>query len=292
MMTRITVLATGPQALIEDAGRPGLAAMGVGSSGAADRASFALANRLVGNPEGAAVVEALLGGLALRADHDLDVAVTGASVSVNIDAGDGPVPMGLASRHRLRAGEVLSLGYAEAGLRAYLAVRGGLDVAAVLGSRSTDTLSGIGPAPLRAGDVLAVGEPSLPTPIADQAPVAAITGDEPTLRLSPGPRPDWLVDVGRLVGAGWTVTDDVDRVGIRLRPHDGPGVELVDPTRQLPSEPTVRGAVQIPPDGAPVLFGADHPVTGGYPVVAVLSDAASDRAAQLRPGQRLRFTWA
>lgn len=291
-MTRITIGATGPQALVQDAGRPGLASIGVGHSGAADRTSFALANRLVGNPEQLAGIEVLLGGLRLQADQDLELAVTGAAVSVDIDTGSGPVPMGLASRHRLPAGGTLSLGYAQSGLRAYVAIRGGVQIPPVLGSRSTDTLSGIGPRPLREGDRLPVGEPGLPLPVTDQAPVAPIESTEVTLRILPGPRTDWLADADRLTATDWTVTDDADRVGVRLRARSGPGVELLDPQRQLPSEGVVRGAVQLPPSGEPVLFGADHPVTGGYPVAAVLLDADADRAAQLRPGQRLRLCWA
>ncbi|MFD1860362.1 biotin-dependent carboxyltransferase [Aeromicrobium camelliae] len=290
-MTALEVVQTGAQATVQDAGRPGLAAMGIGRSGAADRRSFALANRLVGNAENAAAIEVLLGGLVLRAHVEVDVAVTGAAVEVSIDRGDGPVPAGLNARHTLRPGWLLCLGQATAGLRAYVAARGGLDVAPVLGSRSTDTLSGIGPAPLQPGDLLPVDACTLPLPNTDLAPVRQLDDDEITLRFIRGPREDWLADAEHLVTTRWTVSDKVDRVGARLVAAEGPGVTMAVEGRQLPSEGVVRGAIQVPPGGEPVIFLADHPVTGGYPVAGVLTDDDADRAAQLRPGQRVRLAW-
>ena len=187
-----------------------------------------------------------------------------------------------------RPGEVVRLGVPPHGLRSYLAVRGGLDVPAVLGSRSHDVLSGLGPAPLREGDELAVGEPSAAFPDADVLPPPR-TGSDVVLPAVRGPRDDWVRDVDTLVRTTWTASDRSNRVGMRLAggvlPHRDAG-------RQLPSEGAWRGAVQVPPGGEPVLFLADHPVTGGYPVVAVVLDADVDRAAQVRPGQRVRFRWA
>ena len=290
-MSALEVVQTGPQATVQDAGRPGLAAMGVGRSGAADRRSYTLANRLVGNAENAAAIEVLLGGLVLRALDDVAVAVTGATLEVGVDRGDGPVPAGLNARHTLRPGWLLCLGQATAGLRAYVAIRGGLDLDPVLGSRSTDTLSGIGPAPLRAGDRLRVDTCTLPLPGTDLAPVRSVDDGEVTLRVIRGPREDWLADPEHLVTTSWSVSDKVDRVGARLVAADGPGVAMAVEGRQLPSEGVVRGAIQVPPGGEPVVFLADHPVTGGYPVAGVLTDEDADRAAQLRPGQRVRLTW-
>ncbi|WP_293785794.1 biotin-dependent carboxyltransferase family protein, partial [uncultured Aeromicrobium sp.] len=212
-MSALEVVQTGPQATVQDAGRPGLAAMGVGRSGAADRRSYTLANRLVGNAENAAAIEVLLGGLVLRALDDVAVAVTGATLEVGVDRGDGPVPAGLNARHTLRPGWLLCLGQATAGLRAYVAIRGGLDLDPVLGSRSTDTLSGIGPAPLRAGDRLRVDTCTLPLPGTDLAPVRSVDDGEVTLRVIRGPREDWLADPEHLVTTSWSVSDKVDRVG-------------------------------------------------------------------------------
>lgn len=278
-MTRaVTVLAAGPLTTVQDDGRPGQAAMGIGRSGAADRASYRLANRLLGNGPGAAVLEVTLGGLALEAQADLTVVTTGARCSGSW-VHNAP---GL-----LRAGAVLRLGVPPGGLRTYVGVRGGFVVPPVLGSRSTDVLSGLGPPVVSTGDVLPVGAPELPVPGVDLAPVADPVGGEVTVRVLPGPRRDWFADAAwaTLTGAVYTVTPQSNRVGVRL---DGPALERTC-TDELPSEGMVRGALQVPPAGRPVLFLADHPVTGGYPVIGYVADDDVDRCAQLRPGQAIRL---
>jgi biotin-dependent carboxylase-like uncharacterized protein len=164
-------------------------------------------------------------------------------------------------------------------------VRGGLTVDHVLGSAAGDTLSGLGPAPLQPGDLLAVGpEPDRPW-LLDVAPVAPPTGATVTLRAVLGPRADWIADAEALTDRTWTVSSRSDRVGMRL---EGEPLRRSD-RRELPSEGMVRGAIRVPPGGEPVVFLADHPVTGGYPVVAVVVDADVDHAAQARPGQTVRF---
>ncbi|MEU2350613.1 biotin-dependent carboxyltransferase family protein [Modestobacter sp. NPDC049651] len=274
----LTVLAPGPLTTVQDDGRPGLAALGVGRSGAADRAAHRLANRLVGNPPGAATLEVTFGGLAVRAGRDLLVATTGARCA-------GPFPH--AAPTLLRRGTELRLGAPAAGLRTHLAVRGGIAVPPVLGSRATDLLSGLGPAPVAAGDVLPVGPADGEPPGVDVAPVADPPAGEVTVPVLPGPRADWFGDAGRdlLTGTAWTVTSESNRVGLRLA---GPALPRLR-TGELPSEGMVRGALQVPPAGTPVLFLADGPVTGGYPVIGYVTDDAVDRCAQLRPGQPLRF---
>jgi biotin-dependent carboxylase-like uncharacterized protein len=278
----LTVLAPGPLATVQDRGRTGWASIGVTRAGAADRAAAALAGRLVGNHPDAAVVEVTAGGLRVRAGRTVLVAVTGAPAPVTVDGRDAP----FAAPVTLRPGQVLGLGVPPVGLRSYLAVRGGIDVPPVLGSRSTDTLSGLGPAPLRAGDVLPVGTLAAAEPFVDVAPVRA-PSPEPVVRVLPGPRRDWLAPDAWsvLTRADWTVTAHSDRVGLRLA---GPRLDRAR-ADELPSEGLVPGAVQVPPDGAPVLFLADHPVTGGYPVLAVVATADLPAVAQLRPGDRLRF---
>ena len=278
-MTRsLVVLATGPLTTVQDAGRPGQAALGIGRSGACDRSSYRLANRLLGNASGAAVLEVTFGGLALRADDDVVVVTTGARC-----AGDAPhnAPV------TISAGAELRLGAPETGLRTYVAVRGGIAVEPVLGSRSTDVLAGLGPAVVSEGDVLPVGDDGLPMPGVDVAPVADPEGGEVTVRVLPGPRRDWFTDGAwaTLTGQAYGVSSDSNRVGLRL---DGAPLERAR-TGELPSEGMVRGALQIPPSGTPVLFLADHPVTGGYPVVGYVVDDDVDHCAQLRPGQALRF---
>ncbi len=273
----LTVLAPGPLTTVQDLGRPGQGALGIGRSGACDRASAARANRLVGNDPADALLEATLGGLQLRADADLEVVATGAPCPGAPQ--DAPL--------LLRAGEVLRLGAPASGVRTYLAVRGGLDVAAVLGSRSTDLLSGLGPPPLTAGTVLPVGRSRLPAPGVDAAPAPNPPSGEVVVRVAPGPRRDWFADDAwaLLVGQAWQVTPRSNRVGLRLA-----GVALARLREgELASEGMVRGALQVPPSGLPVLFLADHPVTGGYPVIGYVEDADVDRCAQLRTGQTVRF---
>ena len=285
-MTTLEILRTGPQALLEDLGRTGRADLGVSRSGAADRRAHTLANRLVANPADRATIEVMFGGFSARVrGGDLDIAVTGADTDPAVNG----KPFGTNSIHHVRDGEVISLGAPWSGLRSYLAVRGGIAVDPVLGSRSYDVMSAIGPPPLRAGDVLPVGEHAAEYPELDQAPVASIAGQMLDLLVLPGPRDDWFVDPDALVHNVWVASDRSDRVGMRLT---GTPMRYRDPERQLPSEGVTRGAIQVPPNGLPVILGPDHPVTGGYPVAGVVVDADVDKVAQIRPGQTVRLHWA
>lgn len=209
-MTVLEVVAPGPLTTVQDLGRPGLADLGVGGSGAADRPALRLANRLVANPEGTAALEVTLGGLRLRPDADVLVA-----------------------------------------------------------------LAGLGPPPLRPGDRLPVGPPPAAHPVVDVAPVAGPPDGDVELRVRLGPRDDWFTSAARdlLLRSAWTASADSDRVGVRLT---GPALERAVP-----------GALQVPPTGRPTLLLADAPLTGGYPVIAVVLGADVDRAAQVRPGQRV-----
>ncbi|MCH9669529.1 MAG: 5-oxoprolinase/urea amidolyase family protein [Actinomycetia bacterium] len=282
----LEILQPGPLALVEDLGRPGLSHLGVTRSGAADRRSHALANRLVANPRDRATVEVTMGGFIARVrGGNVAIAVTGADTNPAIDG----VPFGANSIHYAQDGEVISLGVPRSGLRSYLAVRGGFDAATVLGSRSYDVMSTIGPRPLRPGDVLPIGAHTEDFPELDQAPVAAIAVDVLELLVVPGPRDDWLVEPELLVRTHWQVTGRSDRVGMRLI---GMPLEYRRPDVQLPSEGTIRGAIQVPPNGFPVILGPDHPVTGGYPVVGVVIDDDVDKVAQARPGQTVRLHWS
>jgi allophanate hydrolase subunit 2 len=164
-------------------------------------------------------------------------------------------------------------------------VRGGIAVEPVLGSRSTDVLAELGPPRLTRGTLLPVGPEPAELPVIDVAAVRAPTGGTVVLRAVSGPRGDYLTDPRALATTTWTASSRSDRVGMRL---EGGRLERAG-NRELPTEGMVRGAVQVPPGGEPVLFLADHPVTGGYPVAAVVLDADVDRAAQVRPGQEVRF---
>jgi biotin-dependent carboxylase-like uncharacterized protein len=274
---------TGAQALLQDLGRAGHAHLGVSPSGAADRAALRLANRLVGNPEGAAAVECVLGGLAVTASALHWVAVAGAPGDVVVNG----TRVGSHTSLPLHPGDTLAIGAPRVGLRSYLAVRGGILAPATLGSRSTDVLSGLGPEPLASGTELQVGEPLRPLPDTDLAPVER---PRTTLAVLPGPRRDWFSDDAwrTLLTTEWQVSSDTNRVAVRL---DGERLER-STTEELPSEAMVRGAIQVPSSGLPLIFGPDHPVTGGYPVIAVLTDRDADHAGQLRPGGTVRFVLA
>jgi biotin-dependent carboxylase-like uncharacterized protein len=278
----LEVLDPGPLALVEDLGRPGLAALGVGRSGAADRGSHGLGARLLAQDPALASVEATLGGLVVRARGSVTVVLTGAPSDAAVDG----VPVGHAAPFLLRDGAVLRLGRPRSGLRTYLSVRGGVDVPPVLGSRSTDVLAGLGPAPLRAGDLLPVGRPT-GEPTVDVAPVPEPAAGLLLLRVHAGPRAGWVRSLGPLTETTWSVSPQSDRVGLRL---GGGRLERdAGAGSELPSEGLVRGAVQVPPGGEPVVFLSDHPVTGGYPVVAVVLEADVDLAAQAVPGQQVGF---
>jgi KipI family sensor histidine kinase inhibitor len=300
--TWFEVVDAGLQTLVQDRGRSGGASLGVAESGALDRASMTAANRLVGNPSGAAVLENAWGGLCLICHGRAVLAVVGAQVAVTLATASG-VRLPAATEHRLTVeeGQVLRLGRPRAGMRSYVAVRGGWDVPPVLGSRATDVLSGIGPAPLRKGDRLAVGDAAAPGP--EPASFGAVGGAERAgaadarlprpgetlrLRVALGPRDDWFdaAALDRLAGQDWTVTPQSNRVGLRLAGAQ-PLTRIL--TGELPSEGMVAGAIQVPPSGQPVLFLADHPLTGGYPVIAVVADQDLDVLAQVPPGVRLRF---
>ncbi|SIN28525.1 biotin-dependent carboxyltransferase family protein [Micromonospora cremea] len=282
-MTRpaeIEVLRAGALTTVQDLGRPGWAHLGVPRSGALDPAALRLANRLVGNPEQAAGLEITLTGCVLRLTRATTVAITGADVPIR--AGDRPGDTGRPLT--VPAGTVLRIGPAHRGVRSWLAVAGGIDVPAVLGSRATDTLSGLGPSPLRDNDRLPLGEP-----FDEPAPVDVTVGPAPPaelhLILRPGPRDDWFTPTAfdRLLGTPYTISPVSNRVGARLAGAPLPRAVA----GELPTEGLVLGGVQVPADGQPLIFLADHPTTGGYPVIGVVSDVTP--LAQARPGTTVRF---
>lgn len=281
----IEVLSPGGLTTVQDLGRPGLAHLGVPPSGAADQRSFTLANRLVGNPEGFAALETTLRGPVLRFHATALVALAGAPV----DARAGDRELAMQAPERVEAGETLTIGMAHAGLRTYLAVRGGIDVQHVLGSASTDLLSGLGPAPLRAGMRLQIGAPRGQRPSVEVAAVAPLPS-KPQLRVLPGPRLEWFADgaLRRLLDGTWEVGQDSNRIGVRLHGETLPWAS----DEELRSEGVVSGALQVPPSGEPIVLLADHPTTGGYPVIAVVVSDDLPLAGQLIPGSKLRFVLA
>ncbi|CAL9623061.1 biotin-dependent carboxyltransferase family protein [Streptomyces sp. Tu 3180] len=278
----LAVVRAGALTTVQDRGRPGHAHLGVPRSGALDGPAAALANRLAGNPPDAAVLETTLDGCALRPRSTVVVAVAGAPCPVAVDGR----PAAWGAPVRVRAGSVLEVGAAASGVRAYVAVSGGIAVEPVLGSRSTDLLSGLGPAPLADGAVLPLGIPRGRHACVDVAPQPA-PPDELVLRVTPGPRDDWFTPeaVRLLTSRTYHVSPASNRIGLRTT---GPALERAR-TDELPSEGMVLGAVQVPPDGRPVVFLADHPTTGGYPVIAVVRPTDLPAAAQAVPGTPVRF---
>ncbi|MER6073323.1 biotin-dependent carboxyltransferase family protein [Streptomyces sp. NPDC001817] len=279
----LTVVRSGALTTVQDGGRRGHAHLGVPRSGALDAGALRLANLLLGNAPGAAVLEATLTGCALRPDRALTVVVGGAPCPVKVDG--RPAAWGVPVR--VSAGSVLDVGGVTAGVRSYVAVAGGIAVEPVLGSRSTDLLSGLGPAPVRDGDVLPLGPPARQPVLPDSAPWPAPPA-ELTLPLRLGPRADWFTPgaLRTLTSATYRVSQRSNRIGLRT---EGPELERVS-AGELPSEGMVLGAVQVPPDGRPVVFLNDHPTTGGYPVIGVVAEPALAAAAQAAAGTPIRFT--
>jgi biotin-dependent carboxylase-like uncharacterized protein len=265
---------------LQDRGRPGSGHLGVGPSGAFDRDALRQVNALLGNMPGDAAIETY-GGLTLLAGAPHMIAVTGAVGPVLLD--DRPVPYGRAVL--VATGQRLAVGPATTGMRVYVGVSGGFVGRAELGSLSTDTLSGLGPPPLASGQTVETG-PGRTIPALDDVPPLIRSGGV-DVDVVLGPRDDWFTapSVHRLLDTAWTLSAASDRIGLRL---DGPGLDR-SVSAELPSEPVVRGSIQVTSGGQPVVFGPDHPVTGGYPVIAVIVDSHTDRLAQARPGDVVRL---
>jgi biotin-dependent carboxylase-like uncharacterized protein len=281
----IDVIDPGPSTTVQDRGRAGHGHEGVPPSGALDGPAYARANRLVGNPAGAAGLETTLRGprVLVGGAGVLHLAVTGAPAPLWVDGRPAAIDAAVA----VRSGAVVEIGACSSGVRSYVAFAGGLDVPETLGSRSTDVLSGLGPDVLAAGDRLAVGPPGR-VPAVDLAPASAPgVGAAGVLEVVPGPRLDRLAPdaAAELLSARWVVSATGNRIGLRLT---GPVLAWAE-TGELPPEAVVTGAVQVPPGGQPIVFLRDHPVTGGYPVVAVVTDRSLPVAAQARPGDTIRF---
>ena len=276
-MSALVVEAPGFLTTVQDLGRPGLAACGIPASGAADPMALRIGNRLVGNRDGAAALEMTLVGCSVRFEADACVALTGTE----------PIWKAFA----VRAGEALTCGPIRAGARSYLCVRGGLDVPQVLGSASThlgSRLGGFEGRRLKSGDRLGIGPPPARPVRSEPVDPRGLPGYGPgPLRIVWGRQASWFATGARarLVDAEWTVSAASDRVGLRL---GGPPL-AASRTDELVTEGVAPGAIQVPPDGVPILLGVDRPTTGGYPKIAHVIAADLARVGQLRPNGRLRF---
>ncbi len=284
----LVVRRPGLQTTVQDGGRAGYARYGVPSSGALDTLSLRLGNMLLDNPPAAAALELSLVGPELEALTAVTCAYTGADMGLIV--GGHAVPPG--RTFRVRDGEVLRFGSARSGARAYLCMEGGIAVPPVLGSSSTAVNAGIGGIagrPLLGGDVLRARLPASPTPeILGRVLKPQFLfplGPECKLRIVEGPQaPEMRAALEGLLAAEWRVSRSSNRIGIRL---EGPPLEASAPNFETEGVPV--GAVQTPPDGAPILLLADRQVTGGYPKPAVIASVDLPLTGQLRPGDVLRF---
>ena len=288
----LQIITPGLHCVLQDMGRPGQTGQGVSRSGALDLGALRAANRAVGNPSDMACVEAVLGGLSFICHGRAVIAVTGAQTPVTITNASGL--QWSAENYQpieLEAGDKVSLGSPLAGLRSYLSIRGGFEVAPVLGSLSTDTLAQVGPPALAAGDQLGFTTLTTGTCVSlNEAPAFDLptTANIVTLDVVMGPRTDWFTEdaIARLSSQLWRVTSQSNRVGIRLA-----GETPLERSnhQELPSEGTSVGAIQVPASGQPVLFLADHPLTGGYPVIGAVASYHLDLAGQIPVNAQIRF---
>lgn len=272
-------------ASIQDHGRHGYAHLAVPPSGAFDRPSHDFANRVVGNADDAATIELARGSMQCSFDQDTMFTVTGAPVSIVIDGRQRESQRAI----HVTAGTPVLIASQNLGMRSYLAVRGGIEAERVMGSASYDELSKIGPAPLKSGDSLQIGTSAASTPaVARQVTSGVNVASSATLRLHKGPRWGFCENTQLLLESEYTVTAKLNRIGVRLA---GPAITW-NTEERLASEGVLTGAVQIAADGQPILFGPDHPTTGGYPVVAIVDERDLAVIAQLAPGTAVRFIQA
>lgn len=288
----LEILSVGLLTLLQDLGRVGQAKSGISASGAMDKSALRSANRIVGNSSDQACLEIVSGGFKAIAYGQMLVAITGASCPIEIKTPSGEIfHVNTYQPIDLNDGDEISLGVPVAGIRSYLSVRGGFTVPAILSSRSFDTLSNIGPAPLKMNDKLVVGETSRCAAISiSETPAFDMPNRDEIVVLDIlfGPRTDWFTQesIDLLSKQIWQVTPQSNRIGLRLNGECSLSrIKL----QELPSEGTCMGAIQIPASGQPVLFLADHPLTGGYPVIASVADYHLDLAGQIPVNAKIRF---
>lgn len=285
----------GPRTIVVDDGRSGWAHVAVTRAGAYDRGAYRRANRLAGNRPAAAALEILLGPMRIAFTAAATLALTGVQASIDVIIGGVRRAVDCETTLTVPANSILDIATFDHGLRGYLAIRGGWGAQRVLGSRSADTLSGLGPPQLHTGDLVSLAEENeeFPQHDSNSSPFRLrAAADELPLRLLPAPRAATAPLAHWLMNRRWLVSADSDRVGMRLQPMNAeraPDGWAGGQPADSPSEPLVRGAVQVTPAGVPVIMGPDHPTTGGYPIAGVVTEHDSDALAQLRPGAIVRF---
>jgi antagonist of KipI len=271
-MSRIHVLAPGLQTTVQDLGRFGYAHYGVSASGAADSLALRAGNLLVGNAENAPALEMTLAGGAFEFENDCTIALTGSDFGADLP---------LWSAVEIKAGQTVRCGATRSGARCYLAVRGGIAMPLAMGSASVHVITGVGGRPLRKGDVLPIGDAAVrrPRPPARQVPELVRGG---LLRVTPGPQADWFD--GELLTCAYTLTEECNRMGLRLQ-----GPPIPSHAGHMLTEGVALGAIQVPPDGQPIILFVEHQTTGGYPKPANVISADFWRLGQLRPRDQVRF---
>jgi biotin-dependent carboxylase-like uncharacterized protein len=278
----------GPFTTVQDEGRHGRGHQGVARSGAFDQRAYRLANRLVGNVESAACFEVLLGPMEFVAQTSLVFATAGTNAPIDIVASNGEKRTGANNAAiPVQRGDRVNLAMPSFGLRTYVSFRGGIEFERVLGSCSYDSLGLIGPPPLTTNQDVTVGNSIHFEPLYEPQPVRGVDNvDVVAIDLRLGPRHDWLTDeaADALSSAVWSIDGASNRTGIRLA-----GTPLARRAGDLASEAMIAGAVQLPPNGLPIVLGPDGGTTGGYPVIGVVPRSGLDTLAQRRPGEQLRF---
>ena len=288
----IEILATGIQTLLQDNGRIGQAELGISESGAMDKAALHSANRILGNPTNEAVLEITQGGFKARINSAMIIAVTGASCEIKVTTVSGESYFAhMYQPIQLEQGDIVHLGNAQYGVRSYVAVRGGLQIQPILASCSFDTLAQVGPNPLKVGQTLAIKNSQTFNALSlNETPVISYPCKDDVVELDImfGPRTDWFTQqaIQQLTSQLWQVTPASNRIGLRLLGE----ISLErEKQQELPSEGTCMGAIQIPANGQPVLFLNDHPLTGGYPVIAAVCNYHLDLAGQIPVNAKIKF---
>lgn len=284
----IKVITPGMLSTIQDGGRKGFAAMGFNASGVMDVRSYHIANALVGNFTDEAVIEMTYLGGSFKFLESNYIAITGADMSPKLDG----VPVEMYTTVFVKQDETLTFSATESGMRAYIAVRGGIDVPVIMGSRSTNLkckLGGLDGRPLKAGDIVPCRDvyDEFHKHLIHSAPKEDFGNDEITVRVLLGPQDDYFTDHGikTFLNSTYTVTNESDRMGCKL---SGEKIEYKN-TVDIISDGIVFGSIQIPRTGNPIIMLADRQTTGGYAKIATVISVDLPLLAQARPGTKVHF---
>ena len=284
----IKVITPGMLSTIQDGGRKGFAAMGFNASGVMDVRSYHIANALVGNFTDEAVIEMTYLGGSFKFLESNYIGITGADMSPKIDG----VPVEMYMTVFVKQDETLTFSAAESGMRAYIAVRGGIDVPVIMGSRSTNLkckLGGLDGRPLKAGDIVPCRDvyDEFHKHLIHSAPKEDFGSDEISVRVLLGPQDDYFTDHGikTFLNSTYTVTNESDRMGCKL---SGEKIEYKN-TVDIISDGIVFGSIQIPRTGNPIIMLADRQTTGGYAKIATVISVDLPLLAQARPGTKVHF---